>query len=205
MNEMAMLQQLPCAGALGACRSSYFDLVVGMRNEHGREPIATCCPNSFVVKCCRKPEERSPMKTVCVLLLAGALAGCKSAPTTSAPVPSLTPTAAASPNNPPRPKGGTVEGSDEQNIARVEQKRAHLQPSEQLVLIYQDVYPQWNTYIVTLTPQNEAETLKKIAADSVKLAERKPTRQAAIVFRSPTDEPAVWSYIKKRVAEAAGN
>ncbi len=145
------------------------------------------------------------MKTVCVLLLAGALAGCKSASTTSARVPTSTPTAAANPDNPPRPKGGTVEGSDEQSIARVEQKRAHLQPGEQLVLIYQDVYPQWNTYVVTLTPQNEEETLKKIAAESVKLAERKPTRQAAIVFRSPSDEPAVWSYIKKRAAEVAGN
>jgi hypothetical protein len=145
------------------------------------------------------------MKIVCVLLLAGALAGCKNASTASAPVPTPAPTAAASPNKPPRPKGGTVEGSDEQNIARVEQKRAQLQPGEQLVLIYQDVYPQWNTYIATLTPQNEEQTLKNLSADPVKLAERKPTHQAVIVFRSPTDEPAVWSYIKKRVAEAAGN
>jgi hypothetical protein len=98
-----------------------------------------------------------------------------------------------------------VEGSDEEAIARVEQERARLQPGEQLVLVYQDVYPQWNTYTVTLTPQNEQAKLKNFSADSVKLAERKPTHQAVIVFRSRTDEPAVWSYLKKRVAEAAGN
>jgi len=145
------------------------------------------------------------MKTVCVLLLAGVLAGCKSAPTTSAPVPTPAPTAAASPNKPPKPNGGAVERSDEEAIARVEQERARLQPDEQLVLVYQDVYPQWNTYTVTLTPQNEQAVLKNVSADSVKLAERKPTHQAVIVFRSQTDEPAVWSYLKKRVAEAAGN
>jgi len=98
-----------------------------------------------------------------------------------------------------------VERSDEEAIARVEQERARLQPDEQLVLVYQDVYPQWNTYTVTLTPQNEQAVLKNVSADSVKLAERKPTHQAVIVFRSQTDEPAVWSYLKKRVAEAAGN
>jgi hypothetical protein len=151
------------------------------------------------------PEEWSPMKAVCVLLLASALAGCKSAPITSAPAPTLAPTAAASPNESSRPHRETVKTSDEQSVARVEQKRAGLQPGEQLVLVYQDVYPQWNTYTVTLTPQNEQAVLRHLAADSVKLAVRKPTRQAVIVFRSHTDEPEVWSYLKKRVAEAAGN
>jgi hypothetical protein len=141
------------------------------------------------------------MKVVYVLLLAGVLVGCKNAPTTSAPLP----TSATSRNKPPTPKGEIVEGSDEESIARVEQARARIQPGEQLVLVYQDVYPQWNTYTVTLTPQNEQEVLKNVSADSVKLAGRKPTHQAVIVFRSQTDEPAVCSYIKKRVADAAAN
>jgi len=100
-------------------------------------------------------------------------------------------------------KGGIVERSDEESIARVEHERARLQPDEQLVVIMQDVYPHWNTYTVSLTPQNEQATLKNLSADSVKLAERKPTRQWVIVFRSRTDEPAVWSHIKKLIAEGA--
>jgi hypothetical protein len=133
------------------------------------------------------------MKVVYVLLLAGVLASCKNAPTASSPLP----TSPASRNKPPT--------SDEESIARVEQERARIRPGEQLVLVYQDIYPQWNTYTVTLTPQNEQEVLKNVSADSIKLAGRKPTHQAVIVFRSQTDEPAVWSYIKKRVADAAAN
>ena len=59
-----------------------------------------------------------------------------------------------------------MERSEEESIARVEQERALIQPGEQLVLVYQDVYPQWNTYTVTLTPQNEEEVLKNVSADS---------------------------------------
>jgi hypothetical protein len=100
-------------------------------------------------------------------------------------------------------KGETVERSQEESIARVEQQRARLQSDEQLVVIMQDVYPHWNTYTVSMTPQNEDATLKHLAADSAKLAERKPGRQWVIVFRSRTDEPAIWVHIKKSIAEGA--
>jgi hypothetical protein len=99
--------------------------------------------------------------------------------------------------------GETVYQSDEESIARIEQQRARLQPDEQLVVVVQDVYPHWNTYTVSLTPQNEEATLKSASADCVKLAGRKPTHQWVIVFRSRTDEPAIWLHIKKSVAEAA--